>query len=373
MIESDVVFWDGGFTFFTGTSGCSSGVYIEDVATHEFGHMAGVGHSSVSNATMYPYYSLCSSNSRTLASDDQDGIEALYPEAGDSPPPTSPSDLSASPSEGTPTSAIELTWTDNADDEDGHAIERSEDGANYLEITEVGADQTAYTESDLFADTTYWYRIRAFGVGGYSEYSNSASATTDAVDPKPGTPSNPNPSDGSTGVKGSKRDPKSLRLTWSKAAGAKQYDVYFGTSESPPLYQSDVSRNRLKVNGLTLSPTYFWRIVAKNGNSETSGPTWQFTTGEASGPETPSSPRPSDGTSGVKKKVRLRWSKAAGAQQYDVYFGTSESQPLYQSDVSRNRLKVNGLASSQTYFWRIVAKNSEAETSGSTWQFTTKD
>ena len=321
---------------------------------------------------MYPYSSLCSRNSRTLASDDQEGIEALYPAAGDSPPPTSPSDLSASPSKGTPTSAIKLTWTDNADDEDGHAIKRSEDGANYLEITEVGADQTAYTDRDLFADTTYWYRIRAFGVGGYSEYSNSASATTDAVDPKPGTPSNPNPSDGSTGVKGLKRDPKSLSLRWSKAAGAQRYDVYFGTSKRPPLYQSDVSRNRRKVNGLASSQTYFWRIVAKNGNSETSGPTWQFTTAEASLRETPSSPRPSDGTSGVKKTVSLRWSKAAGAQRYDVYFGTSKRPPLYQSDVSRNRRKVNGLALSQTYFWRIVAKNSEGETSGSTWQFTTK-
>src|SRR5262249_26468380 len=32
LIDTDMVFWDAGFQFFTGTSGCSNGFYIEDVA-----------------------------------------------------------------------------------------------------------------------------------------------------------------------------------------------------------------------------------------------------------------------------------------------------------------------------------------------------
>jgi hypothetical protein len=40
IVESDTVLWQNAYSFFTGTSGCSgtSGVYLEDVATHEFGH-----------------------------------------------------------------------------------------------------------------------------------------------------------------------------------------------------------------------------------------------------------------------------------------------------------------------------------------------
>ena len=79
LIDADVVFWDGGFTFFTGTSGCSGGAYIEDVATHELGHALGLSHSTVPDATMYPSYSYCSHEFRTLAADDMAGVQSLYP------------------------------------------------------------------------------------------------------------------------------------------------------------------------------------------------------------------------------------------------------------------------------------------------------
>ena len=89
MIETDMVFWDGGFQFFTGSSGCSSGFYIEDVATHEFGHALGLGHSTVGSATMYPSISTCSQQSRSLDPDDIAAVLALYPASA----PTVPSGL----------------------------------------------------------------------------------------------------------------------------------------------------------------------------------------------------------------------------------------------------------------------------------------
>jgi hypothetical protein len=81
LVDSDIVFWDGGFHFFTGTSGCggSNGAYIEDIAVHEFGHALGLNHSTDTSATMYPSYSLCSQSYRTLAADDIAGVEFLYP------------------------------------------------------------------------------------------------------------------------------------------------------------------------------------------------------------------------------------------------------------------------------------------------------
>ncbi len=96
IIDADVVFWDAGFQFHTGTSGCSGGMYIEDVATHELGHALGLGHSAVGSATMYPSIGWCAQTGRQLDPDDIAGVEALYPPSGSSPSP-SPSP-SASPS-----------------------------------------------------------------------------------------------------------------------------------------------------------------------------------------------------------------------------------------------------------------------------------
>ncbi len=91
LIDADMVFWDAGFQFFTGSSGCTGGFYIEDVATHEFGHALGLGHSTLASATMYPSISTCSQQSRTLDPDDIAGVLALYPRAA--VPPTPPTQL----------------------------------------------------------------------------------------------------------------------------------------------------------------------------------------------------------------------------------------------------------------------------------------
>ena len=89
IIDADIVFWDASFRFFSGTSGCSGGFYIEDIAAHEFGHALGIGHSTSASATMYPSVSSCNSRNRTLDADDIAGVEALYPPRGIPPaPPT---------------------------------------------------------------------------------------------------------------------------------------------------------------------------------------------------------------------------------------------------------------------------------------------
>lgn len=85
IIDADIVFWDEAFKFFAGTTGCSGGFYIEDIAAHEFGHALGLGHSTVSTATMYPSVSSCNTGNRTLDADDVSGVRSLYPVL---PPPS---------------------------------------------------------------------------------------------------------------------------------------------------------------------------------------------------------------------------------------------------------------------------------------------
>jgi hypothetical protein len=79
IVDADIVFWDGAFTFFAGSTGCSGGFYIEDIAVHEFGHALGLGHSTSVDATMYPSVSTCNMRNRTLDADDIAGVRSLYP------------------------------------------------------------------------------------------------------------------------------------------------------------------------------------------------------------------------------------------------------------------------------------------------------
>ena len=57
---------------------CSSEMYVEAVMVHEVGHLLGLGHTSVSGATMYPSVSYCNMGPATTEADDENGINALY-------------------------------------------------------------------------------------------------------------------------------------------------------------------------------------------------------------------------------------------------------------------------------------------------------
>lgn len=119
LVEADILFYDGGFKFFAGVSGCSGGVYLEDITAHEFGHALGLGHSGVATASMYPSMSWCSTAVRTLDPDDLAGIEALYPAGGTN---TAPTLTITSPSNGASVvEGVSITFSGSAmDEEDGN-------------------------------------------------------------------------------------------------------------------------------------------------------------------------------------------------------------------------------------------------------------
>src|SRR3989442_9075860 len=92
-------------------------------------------------------------------------------------PPAAPTSLTATPVSG---SQINLTWSDNATNEDGFRIEQCQ-GAGcsaFVEIATVPANVTTYPDVGLTLSASYSYRVRAYNAAGTSGYSNAATATT---------------------------------------------------------------------------------------------------------------------------------------------------------------------------------------------------
>jgi nitrous oxidase accessory protein NosD len=190
----------------------------------------------------------------------------------------------------------------------------------------------------------------------------------------PNIPSNPDPENGAKNVE------VNAELSWTCSdpeGNSLTYDVYFGTSNNPPLVSSDQTQvdynppSTMKYNTL-----YYWKIVAKNQNdASTSSPIWNFTTINNL-TNTPSNPSPSNGATKVDINADLSWTSSNSSGEpltYDIYFGISNPPPLKKQNYTSTTYDPGTMNYNTKYYWKIVAKNSNNETTnGSIWSFTTK-
>lgn len=151
----------------------------------------GDGGSSAAQSPTYTYAAAGTYTvSLTVTDDDGDSgatsqsVTVTAPQA-----PAGPTSLTAT---ATSSSQINLAWTDNANNETGFSIERctGSDCTDFQQITTTGANVTSFANTGLTASTTYTYRVLAYNSTGNSDYSNTASATTQAVPVVPAAPTN---------------------------------------------------------------------------------------------------------------------------------------------------------------------------------------
>jgi len=222
LLDSDIVVWDGGFTFFTGTSGCggTNGAYLEDIATHELGHALGLNHSTSADATMYPSYNYCSQELRTLASDDISGIRSLYGTSGGGSN-TAPTVVITSPANGaTYTQGTAVTLAASASDtQDGNLSTKVQWTDNGVAVG-TGASLSV-TPSGTGAHT---YVAKVSDSGSLQGSSQVSITVTAAVAGGTSAPAMSSPSAGAT-LTGS-----SQTFSWTAGSGVTAYWLSAGTS-----------------------------------------------------------------------------------------------------------------------------------------------
>jgi len=174
-------------------------------------------------------------------------------------PPAAPSNLVAN---AVACNKVDLTWTDNSDNESGFRIERSTNGADFGEINTVGANVTAYSDTTVAENTSYWYRVRAYNGAGNSAYSNTATATTPTCPPSPpAAPSN---------LKGTPAK-TSVTLSWTDNSNNEDgFRIYRGLSAGSLSLITTVGANVTSyVNtGLSRRTTYYYKVCSYNAYGE---------------------------------------------------------------------------------------------------------
>ncbi len=95
-------------------------------------------------------------------------------------------------------------------------------------------------------------------------------------------------------------------------------------------------------------------------------------------PNIPSDPHPIDGAIDIGIKTHLSWTGGdtdpGDKAVYDLYFGTISEPELLATNLQMPNYYPGVLENNTQYFWKVVARDeSQAETSGPIWTFTTND
>jgi len=263
-------------------------------------------------------------------------------------PPVAPDNLSATVMS---SSRINLTWQDNATNEDSFKIERGSTGSPYAEVARVGADIRNYADNGLTPVTTYFYRVAAANTGGASGYSNEASATTRPTPPL--APANLS----ATTVSNTQID-----LAWQdKSTNEDSFKI------ERKLGAAGVFKQIVKLGanvknfsdaGLAPNTSYFYRVRATN----TGGPSgYSNEAGTATLPNAPFAPARLRAVPLSQTQVNLAWADSSNNETgFKIERKTITDNYTQIATLGANVTSYvdNGLQQDTEYFYRVRAYNS---------------
>ncbi len=185
--------------------------------------------------------------------------------------PTVP--IAISPPDGAKSVNMPVTLEWRCEDPDGDVLYFNVYVNNQLKTQETTA--TCYELAGLDANTKYeWYvEVTDKKIGSPIRSPNWTFTTKGVPNRAPEKPNNPSPQMGEI----VQQTDVVLKWSCSDPDGDKLfYDVYFGESSNPQLIRENIETNFVSIQDLKIGRKYYWKVVAKDGNSETEGDMWHF-------------------------------------------------------------------------------------------------
>jgi hypothetical protein len=243
-------------------------------------------------------------------------------------------------------------------------------GTGFIDST---VTDTSLAVAGLANKATYYWRVSASNISGFSEY--SVRRVIHTIVKPPANPVLNLPANGATQI------PTTTTLRWRNTADAVTYHLVVGTdsifSGGQVLSDSSIADTSRLITGLTYATRFFWRVRGRNvaGYGAWSGP-WQFHTLDAD-PAIPKLLSPANGTAGVDTPAVVTWTRPAGATSFHLQVcGDSNFTPaLMTSDIQTTDTSVvlHNVKLLSTYWWHVNATHPQTGTSpySPTWRFVT--
>src|SRR4030042_2220033 len=219
-----------------------------------------------------------------------------------------------------------------------------------------------YNPGSLSAQKTYYWKIVARDNHGSETIGPTLSFTTLNNPPQFTLFS---PDNGETGVS------RTPTLSWSASdpdsGDTLVYDIYFGTSNPPPLVISDKVGPTYKPGQdtpLIHMTVYYWKIVARdNHGAQTESLVLSFNT--LSNPPTLANFLPANKSTEISITPTLSWTASDPDPDdiltYDIYFGTTNPPPLVVSNHPVTTYEPGEISYSIKYYWKVVARDHHGE------------